>query len=61
LLDAYRANHAADLAELDSHAADAQRRLEDAAIADNRTWSFALYPDEQLAALRDRIHGAFER
>jgi hypothetical protein len=59
LLDRYRADHAADLADLDRRAQDARARLADAAIAMDRTWPFPLQPAAALRELQSRIAAAF--
>jgi hypothetical protein len=58
-LEVYRERHARELAELDREAAAARARAGDAAVAEDRTWAFPLYPPELLGDLRDRIAARF--
>lgn len=59
VLEQYRVNHTADLRALEQNAADACGRLEDAAVAMDRTWPFPLYPPDMLASLRRELEAAF--
>jgi hypothetical protein len=59
LLRQSRERHAERLARLEAEAGAVRARLRDAAIINDRTWPFPLYPGDDLAALRDRIEQSF--
>jgi len=59
LLVAYRERRAGDIARLEEHALQLERRAGDAAIAHDRTWAFPLYEEAQIASLCEQVFGAF--
>jgi hypothetical protein len=59
LLEAQRTAHADRIAKFDRDAAAAGESRADAAIRAERTWAFPLYPEPELARLKQSIENAF--
>lgn len=59
LLRAYRQRREEDLSRLEVEAERLRARADEAVIAHDRTWAFALYPDAALKSLRDEVFAAF--
>jgi hypothetical protein len=55
LLEQVRAQRGGEIARLEARAAELRERLRDGEILLDRTWSFALFPQERLRELRARI------
>lgn len=58
LLDAVRVRHGGEIQAMDARAADLRAQLRDRDVLLDRTWSFGLFPDERLRALRRAIDEA---
>lgn len=55
LLDAYRDDHAQDLERLSEQVRRAERMREQIELANDRTWPFVLFSDEQLSELKRAV------
>ncbi len=60
LLSQVREKHARELAEFDAASERAQSARQTLALANDRTWAFPLYADQQLQTLKAEVVGALE-
>ncbi|MCB1282018.1 MAG: hypothetical protein KDB18_10905 [Salinibacterium sp.] len=55
LLERHRKAHSGELSEVEAEADEARRRVSGARVAARRDWSFVLYPDDSIQALRSTV------